>query len=288
MGEVSKHADEVAVADCYDELPLWSAPFGLALLDAVLLRPGLVVLDIGCGTGFPMIELAERLGRSARVHGVDPSGAALARARKKLSVKGVTNVTLHETHAEQLPLGDLTVDLIVSNNGFNNCSDLDAVLAECARVARPGAQLVYTYNLPESMHELYSTYDTLLLELGMTEARERLAAHIFVRRKPLAFTTEALERAGFRVERIQQSSFCLRFVDADAMLDHFLMRIAFVPSWSEVLDASERQSVLRELVQRVQREAEAEGELRLTIPFACYDCRKADAPNVATGSSSRS
>ncbi|HVQ30534.1 MAG TPA: SAM-dependent methyltransferase, partial [Vicinamibacteria bacterium] len=58
-----------------DELPLWSAPFGLALLEAVTLRPGLRVLDVGFGTGFPALELGERLGASARVVGVDPSRA---------------------------------------------------------------------------------------------------------------------------------------------------------------------------------------------------------------------
>jgi ubiquinone/menaquinone biosynthesis C-methylase UbiE len=267
-------SDEIARADAYDELPLWSAPFGLALLDTVVLRPGIVALDVGCGTGFPIIELAERLGKSAQVHGVDPSGAALARARKKLAVKAVTNVTLHEMYAEQLPFADRTVDLIVSNNGFNNVSDFAAVIAECARVARPGAQLVYTYNLPESMHELYTAYDRLLLELEMTAARERLAAHIFARRKPLAFTTDVLERAGFRVERIQQSSFRLRFVDANAMLEHFLVRVAFLSSWSAVLDATDRESVFGELIQRLQRAAVAAGELTLTIPFACYDCRR--------------
>ena len=55
-----------ATVALYDELPIWSAPFGLPLLDAVELRPGLTVLDVGCGTGFPLLELAERLGPGAR------------------------------------------------------------------------------------------------------------------------------------------------------------------------------------------------------------------------------
>lgn len=55
-----------------DEVPLWSAPFGLKLLEHVIYKPDLAVLDIGFGSGFPLIELAMRLGKNARVYGIDP------------------------------------------------------------------------------------------------------------------------------------------------------------------------------------------------------------------------
>ena len=71
-------ADPGTVA-LYDELPLWSAPFGQVLLQQVELGSDLTVLDVGCGTGFPLLELAERLGPEARLHGVDPWGPAMER-----------------------------------------------------------------------------------------------------------------------------------------------------------------------------------------------------------------
>src|SRR4029453_6115229 len=76
----------------YDELPLWSAMFGLLLLEHVPLKDVNVGLDVGCGTGFPLIELAERLGPSAHVHGVDPWTAALTRAREKIASRRTPNV----------------------------------------------------------------------------------------------------------------------------------------------------------------------------------------------------
>ena len=42
----------------YDDLPLWSAPFGLTLLDTVRMKKHINVLDLGSGSGFPMLELA--------------------------------------------------------------------------------------------------------------------------------------------------------------------------------------------------------------------------------------
>jgi hypothetical protein len=51
------------------------------------------------------------------------------------------------------------------------------------------------------------------------------------------------------------------------------MRVAFVPSSRELVEEAERASIFAELVQRLNRAADARG-LKLTIPFACYDCRR--------------
>ncbi len=58
--------NDPAVGGMYDELPLWSAPFGLLLLDRVRMGTGLTILDVGAGTGFLTVELAQRCGPKAR------------------------------------------------------------------------------------------------------------------------------------------------------------------------------------------------------------------------------
>ena len=70
--------------DLYDELPLWSAPFGLMLLECVELRNGITILDVGAGTGFLAVELAQRCGRNSRVIAVDPWAASMTRLQRKL------------------------------------------------------------------------------------------------------------------------------------------------------------------------------------------------------------
>ena len=162
----------------YDELPLWSAIFGLLLLEHVPLENVHSALDVGCGTGFPLIELAERLGPHASVHGIDPWSAALARAREKIAARGTANVTVHEGVAAKMPFADETFDLIVSNLGVNNFDDRSGSLRECRRVAKAGATLALTTNLQGHMQEFYDVFDRVLEERNDFDARRLLRGHI--------------------------------------------------------------------------------------------------------------
>ena len=56
-----KFQDTPEFVNTFDELPLWSASFGLLLLKHLELKPNLKVIDIGSGAGFPLLELAARL-----------------------------------------------------------------------------------------------------------------------------------------------------------------------------------------------------------------------------------
>ena len=260
------HPDLVSVLD---ELPLWSAPFGLKLLSAVRLRRGIAALDIGCGTGFPLLELAGRLGESCHVTGLDPWEAAIARIRMKIRTTGIGNVTVVPGIAEQMPFADASFDLIASNNGINNVSDPEATMRECARVGRPGAQLVITVNLPDTMKEFYGVYAGVLHTFRMESALIALQEHIHMKRKPAEWTTRLVERAGFRIQRSEEDSFSMKYTDGTTMLNHFFIRLAFLEPWRSVVSAEDVDRVFRALEEELNRIAESAGELRLTIPFLC-------------------
>ena len=82
MNEISK---------IIDELPLWSAPFGLKLLDYIDYKPNITAIDLGFGTGVPLIEIAMRLGDNSTVYGIDILKDALEKAEKKISYYGIEN-----------------------------------------------------------------------------------------------------------------------------------------------------------------------------------------------------
>jgi arsenite methyltransferase len=261
------------VVSVYDDLPLWAAPFGMLLLDVVRLRPSIDVLDIGCGTGFPLLEIAERLGPDSRLTGLDPWVAGLSRVNDKIRARAIRNVTLRDGSAEHLPFADASFDLIVSNNGINNVQDLDAALGEVARVARSGAQFVFTFNLPATMHEFYSAFAEVLQKGARTTELAKLRAHIFSKRKPIEYMSAHVQIAGFTIERVLQAQFALRFANASSMFAHSFMRLAFVGPWLEIIAAADRAAIFSEIERRLNSQAESAGGLSLTVPYACYDCR---------------
>jgi arsenite methyltransferase len=263
---------DAGLAAAYDELSLWAAPFGMALLDAVHLLPDLCALDVGCGTGFPLLELAERLGPSSAVHGVDPWKAGLDRARWKAERWGIGWVRLHEGVAEQLPLPDHSIDLIVSNNGLNNVADQEKAFGECARVARPGAQLVFTVNLPGTMRTFYEAMAELLAADAKQVQADRIQAHIDAKRQPRELLERRVLAAGFRIRSIHPSEFSLRYSGATALFRHHFIRLGFLPSWREVLAGIELSSFIPRLARALDDRGSRAGALNLEIPFLCFDC----------------
>ena len=261
-------------ATLLDELPLWSAPFGLMLLDKVRHRPGLRALDLGFGAGFPLLELAQRLGPSARVWGLDPWVPGLLRLREKQAVLRLSNLLPVRGRAEAMPFRDGVFDLLVSNNGLNNMADLDRVLPECRRVARPGAQLLATMNLPETMTEFYVALEAVLLDMGRRAEAAAIERHIFDKRKPREWLHRLFEDSGFRIAAAEESSFKLRFTDGTAMFRHALIRLAFLEPWEAIVAPEVRADVFGRVESRLNAAAAAAGSLSLTIPFECFDCRR--------------
>jgi arsenite methyltransferase len=262
------HADfsSPPVIAAYDELPLWSALFGLLLLDEVPLAGIKVALDVGCGTGFPLIELAERLGPHAHVHGLDRWRPAMTRAAEKIAHRSTPNVTLHEGDASAMPFAAATFDLIVSNLGVNNFDDRAGSIRECRRVARPAATLALTTNLQGHMNEFYAVFDEVLRDAADPAARQRLREHVS-HRATVAALRELLGDGGFSVTRIVERTGSMRFADGTALLNHYFIKLGFLEAWKNVVPGREVEMFLR-LRRRLNDVAARDGELRLTIPMA--------------------
>lgn len=105
------------------------------------LRPGQVILDIGCGAGLDCLLAASRVGPLGRVIGADMTGAMVEKARANALAAGTGNAEFHLADAGKLPVEDATVDVVISNGVFNLCRDKPGVLAEIYRVLRPGGRL---------------------------------------------------------------------------------------------------------------------------------------------------
>ena len=171
-----KFTDSAEFVSTFDELPLWSASFGLLLLKHLQLKPNLIVLDIGSGAGFPLLELAQRLGTSCKCFGIDPWTNANNRVKQKIRNYGVTNVEVIEGSADKLSFDNERIDLIVSNLGINNFENPDNVFKECNRVLKPGGKLAITTNLNGHWQEFYMIFEETLIQLEKQEIVSKLKA----------------------------------------------------------------------------------------------------------------
>lgn len=260
-------------ADLYDEVPLWSAPFGLVLLDRVPMKRGMTVLDLGAGTGFLTVELAQRCGPDSKVIAVDPWPSAMERLRRKITHIGLRNVELLQTDAADLDLPDSTVDLVVSNLGINNFKNVDRILRTCHRVLKPGGTILLTTNPSGHMREFYDVYRSTLTELGLTKYLTKLDTHV-EHRGSVDGVHQLLEGVGFEVQETVTDHFRTRFADGTALLRHYFMRVAFLPAWKSIVDSDERKMIFEALERNLNQLAKDRGELALTVPILFINATK--------------
>jgi len=257
-----------------DDLPLWSAPFGLALLDTIGMRKNMNVLDIGSGNGFPMLELSERLGETCTVYGLDPMDEFVAVISEKIAARKILNARILKGVAEKLPFPDGFFGLIVSNNGLNNVQDQAASLSECCRVASWDAQMVLTMNLPHTMIEFYEVFEETMNSLGMSDRISRIRDHISEKRRSVEYWEDLIIRSGFAIRSVHIDGFKMKFSGGTAFLGHSFIRNAFSGAWNDLVPVEKRTLVFDTIRQKLDAVATEKGELSISVPFVCFDCLK--------------
>jgi arsenite methyltransferase len=105
------------------------------------LREGETVLDLGSGGGIDVLLSAKRVGPSGTAYGLDMTDEMLELARRNASEAGVANARFLKGEMEAIPLGDDSVDVVISNCVVNLSPDKPRVLREAFRVLRPGGRV---------------------------------------------------------------------------------------------------------------------------------------------------
>ena len=107
----------------------------------VEIRKGETVLDLGSGGGIDVLLSARRVGQEGTVYGLDMTDEMLALAQKNALTGGAKNVHFLKGVIEDVPLPSASVDVVISNCVVNLSPDKEQVLAEIARVLRPGGRI---------------------------------------------------------------------------------------------------------------------------------------------------
>lgn len=268
-----KFEDTPGFVNTYDELPLWSASFGLMLLEHLEYRTGLTILDIGSGTGFPLMEIASRFGSSCTCYGLDIWTNANNRAKEKIKNYGLDNVEIIEGSAANIPLGNNSVDRIVSNLGINNFDQPAIVFRECNRVLKPGGKLALTTNLYGHWKEFYNIFEHTLKGSGKHEAVSLLEQQQ-VARGTVSSVSSLFTDNGFKVTRTFEDSFEMKFADGSAFLNHHFVKLGWLASWKTLVKEEEMVQVFAQLEQDLDEYAAHHNGLSLTVPMAFVEGEK--------------
>ena len=152
--------------DVLDELPSTASEAfaGVSNVSVFAEIPeGKTVLDLGCGGGLDSLIAARRVGLKGKVFGVDFSDAMLTRASQAGVEARLNNLDFRKAAAEDLPIDDDSIDVVLVNGIFNLNPRRDKIFVELARVMRKGgalfgAELILRLPLPSIMKRSKSNW----------------------------------------------------------------------------------------------------------------------------------
>jgi ubiquinone/menaquinone biosynthesis C-methylase UbiE len=156
-------------------------------VDSLGLRPAATAVDVGFGGGIGLKVLLDAVGDDGRVHGVDQSDLAVAKARRIYGTAiAAGRVIVHQASMTALPLESDSIDGAVSTNTVYFLSDdaLAAALAEFARVLTPTGRLALGVSDPGAMERNplvahgFTNRSIATLESAAAEVGLRLATHL--------------------------------------------------------------------------------------------------------------
>jgi SAM-dependent methyltransferase len=168
VGGCSPLDDAAIMADDYTQLAGYvpDADLGLGCglpTQFAQIKPGDTVIDLGSGAGNDCFVARHETGPSGKVIGIDFTPAMIERARRNADTLGFNNVEFREGDIEQMPVGDNVADVVVSNCVLNLVPNKARVLAEIARVLKPGghfsiSDIVLQGKLPAELREAAELY----------------------------------------------------------------------------------------------------------------------------------
>jgi arsenite methyltransferase len=227
--------------------------------EALAAARGERILDVGCGPGYYVAELAEQVTADGHVTGIDASGPMLAVARDRCA--DVRNTDFHEGDATSLPFDDAEFDAAVSVQVLEYVPDVDTALAEIRRILRPGGR-VALWDVDWGTLSMHSR-DGERLE-RVRSAWDQHLVHPWLPRT----LGSRLRAAGFEDVRMEAHAFAAAGTDPEAYVVQLVDVVeAFVSDLGHEEDARAWAAEQRELMEA--------GEFYAAVTQCCFTARTA-------------
>lgn len=256
-------------ANGYDDFPLWSAVPGLLLLENIRLIKDSKILDIGCGTGFPTIEIAQRIGNTAKIYGLDIWEKGLEKARNKANNKNIKNIEFIKGSSQKIPFKNEYFDEIVSNNAYNGENANITAFNENYRVLKNGGIFCFTAILSSSMKNFYKKLYIAMKKNNIKNAKEIIDNHIKQKRLTINSYKQLLKESNFKNIKFINRNFYIRFADFQAFWEYYFFRLNFVENWIKIIPSNNREKVIEDLKQNINNEIKRKGLFSIKINCVC-------------------
>jgi ubiquinone/menaquinone biosynthesis C-methylase UbiE len=204
-------ADKLAKVYDAEILPIWSGKFGRMLMRDLTLPPKAMVLDVGCGTGYPSLDLLRKMDDQGRIIAIDSSSPMLDEARAKAGpLSGKRIFFRSESAMPKLSFTDDVYDLVVCNASLQEFEDPESAIRDFARVAKPNGRVVVTLPLAGTYGEFFDIFREVLVKQDRQDAIDRLDAYL-TRFPPLEQAQAWFEDAGLTDVRADYETYTLLF-----------------------------------------------------------------------------
>lgn len=260
------------MARVYDDeiLPIWSQRFGRMLLRGLEVPQKAMVLDVGCGTGYPSLELLKRMDDQSRIIAIDPVGALLDVARRKAGdLAGKRIFFRSEAPLAKLAFADEVYDLVISNLGLMLLDSPRRALQEFCRVCKVGGRVVVTLPVAGTYGEFYDIYREVLTKNDQHDVLDRLEQHIANTPEPETIASW-FEQAGLEQVDVEIEEFSLLFKSSREFFFAPVIEFGPLSAWKEVAGKGQ---VMQEIFWHIKEAIDAyfgDRAFEITVKAGCF------------------
>ena len=247
-----KMANEVATAAAalYKDRAIVQRREGLEFIKEISPKPGDTILDLGCGTGELTVYLAELVGPTGKVIGVDPDCARIKLAQE--SYQHIENLSFVEGCGDKFPDMELgKYDLIFSNYVLHWISNKEQVLNIAFRSVRPNGKIAFQF-----ARRISSQFEKVVMNLFPDASERILKLFTF---EGAGIVKEYFLRAGFSITK------CHKYTSRESFSSMLDMCKWIQGVLHGVIDA---QSISKECIQKFNPSFMEDGELVRELPMA--------------------
>lgn len=160
---------------------VWQKPD--EVVQALGLRGGEHVADLGAGGGYFTFRLASAVGGGGRVYAIDMDGALLAYVAAQARTRGLTQVSTVQASASEPNLPAESVDLIFLANVFHHLPAPASYFGRLRSALRPGGRIAIVEAMPESGHRSHATAGEVIAAEMQEAGFVRVSSHGFLPRQ---------------------------------------------------------------------------------------------------------